>query len=667
MKKKIIIVGLIVIALVISMVAFALTRKQINPEDTLKRYMSYITTKEYNAMYTLAKTSMSEEDYITRNKNIYEGIEATNIKINIAKTTKKGNKAEIVYTTIMDTIAGEVSFSNTANLEKEKDEYYINWSSSLIFPELKDEYKVRVSTIDATRGKLLDRNGTLLAGEQTASEIGLVPGKINEETKEQDIQKVASLLDVSVDSINNALSASYVKDDTFVPLKTVLKSQTDLKEQLLTVGGIKIIDSEERIYPLGEATSQLLGYVQSINAEELENKKGEGYTSNSVIGKTGLESLFENRLKAIKGAEIYITNQDGNKVKTIAKAEAKNGEDIKLTIDSLTQQKLYELFKEDKSASVAINPKTGEILAAVSTPTFNSNDFSLGITTNKWNELVNNTSNPLYNRFLASYAPGSSFKPVTGAVGLTTNSFTADDDFGRSGTKWQQDSSWQDFYITTLSTYSGAANLKNALVHSDNIYFAKAALKIGKDNFANSLKKLKFSNDVETSLGTVKSTYSNTDSFSTETSLANSGYGQAEVLVNPIHMSMVYSAFVNDGNMIQTYIEYKENAKVTYAVENAFSKEAANTIKEDLIQVVEDAEGTAHSAKIEGVTLAAKTGTAEIKESKDDANGTETGWFNAFIADENSDKQLLVISMVEDVKNRGGSHYLVNKIKTVFE
>lgn len=665
-KRIIIPIAIIIIVLIIIGIVFV-NKKKVTPEDILKDYMAHITNKDYDAMYELTTKDTAKEEYITRNKNIYEGIEVSEIDINVAKTTKKGKEAEVIYTTVMNSLAGEISFSNTANLVKEDDTYKINWSSNIIFPSLKNEYKVRVSTLEAKRGQILDRNGNVLAGEQTASQIGLVPGKMNVETKEQDIKNISGLLGISEESINNSLSASYVKEDTFVPLKTVLKSETTLKQVLLEIKGIKIIDSEERIYPLGEASSHLLGYVQGINAEELEEKKNEGYTSNSVIGKSGLEKTYENRLRAVNGKEIYIVDENNTKVKTLAKVELKNGEDIKLTIDSDIQRKLYEQFKQDKSASVAINPKTGEILAAVSTPTFNSNDFSLGMTTNKWNELSNNENKPLYNRFLASYAPGSSFKPITGGVGLETNSFTAEDDFGASATKWQKDSSWKDFYITTLSTYSGKANLQNALIYSDNIYFAKAALKIGKDKFAQSLNNISFNKEIQTPLGNVKSSYSNTDTFANETQLANSGYGQAEVLANPIHMSMVYSAFVNEGNMINPYLEYKEDTTASYFKENAFSKETANKIKEALIQVVENPNGTAYSAKIEGLTIAGKTGTAEIKASKDDKEGRELGWYNTFIADENSGKQLLIVSMVEDVQSRGGSHYVVEKVKDILK
>ena len=131
-------------------------------------------------------------------------------------------------------------------------------------------------------------------------------------------------------------------------------------------------------------------------------------------------------------------------------------------------------------------------------------------------------------------------------------------------------------------------------------------------------------------------------------------------------MASIYSAFVNDGNMIKPYIEYKDNVQIEYLKENAFSKEAANIVKEDLIQVIENPEGTANDMKISGVSLAGKTGTAELKASKDETAET-LGWFNLITTDENSDKQYVIVSMVEDARNLGGSHYLIKKIRSLFE
>lgn len=676
-KKFIIIVISIILILAISVgigITIYFNNKPKNkPENVLQTFASYINDKKYEDMYSLlsskSKANISEEDFIKRNKNIYEGIEAKNFSVDIQSIENENKLAKVTYKNSMDTMSGHVDFVNTVTLElNEEKEYKIDWTSNLIFLELNTEDKVRVKTIEAKRGSILDRNGEYLATNGVASQIGLVPGKMSD-NKEENIEKIAELLNMTSAGINSELSASYVKADTFVPLKTVGKNEMELKNKLLEIKGIKIIDTDERIYPQGVSTSQLVGYIQPINSEELKEKAKEGYTSSSKIGKYGLERAYESTLRAVNGSEIYIEDANGNKKTSIAKQEQKDGQDVKLTIDSKLQQTVYEQFKDDKSAVVVMNPKTGEVLALASCPSFDSNNFSLGMTTADYKNLTENPDNLLYNRYLATYAPGSSFKPIIGAIGLTTGAFSADDDFGRSGTKWQNDSSWGDFYITTLSTYSGPANLKNALIHSDNIYFAKAALKIGGKNLINSLKNIGFGQQIEFPQTISKSSYSNSESFTNETQLANSGYGQGEVLVNPINMAMMYSAFVNEGNMIMPYLEYKENASsqtAKYYKENAFSKEAANEVRDDLIQVVENPSGTAHSAKIEGKTIAGKTGTAEIKQSKDDTEGTEIGWFNAFNVGESDANSLLIVSMVENVKGKGGSHYLLPKVRAIF-
>ena len=677
-NKKIIIIVISIILILAIFVGIGITiyfnnKPKNKPEDVLQTFASYINDKKYEDMYSLlsskSKANISEEDFIKRNKNIYEGIEAENFSVDIQSIENENKLAKVTYKNSMDTMSGHVDFTNTVTLElNEEKEYKIDWTSNLIFPKLNTEDKVRVKTIEAKRGSILDRNGEYLATNGVASKIGLVPGKMSD-NREEDIAKIAELLNMISDGINSELSASYVKADTFVPLKTVGKNEMELKNKLLEIKGIKIIDADERIYPQGVSTSQLVGYIQPINAEELKEKAKDGYTSSSKIGKYGLERAYESTLRAVNGSEIYIEDANGNKKTSIAKQEQKDGQDVKLTIDSKLQQTVYEQFKDDKSAVVVMNPKTGEVLALESCPSFDSNDFSLGMTTADYKNLTENPDNLLYNRYLATYAPGSSFKPIIGAIGLTTGAFSADDDFGRSGTKWQNDSSWGDFYITTLSTYNGPANLKNALIHSDNIYFAKAALKIGGKNLINSLKNIGFGQQIEFPQTISKSSYSNSESFTNETQLANSGYGQGEVLVNPIHMAMMYSAFVNEGNMIMPYLEYKENASsqtAKYYKENAFSKEAANEVRDGLIQVVENPSGTAHSAKIEGKTIAGKTGTAEIKQSKDDTEGTEIGWFNAFNVGESDESLLLVVSMVENVKGKGGSHYLLPKVRAIF-
>ena len=416
-KKTVIIAIVIILAIaVIAGVIFIINKNAPKPEETLSAYISLLNDQKYEEMYNMisenSKTQISQEDFIKRNKNIYKGIDAYDIKVTPSETTKDGKTYSIKYDESMSTSAGTITFTNTAKLVKENKEYKISWASSMIFPELRATDKVRISTLPAKRGEILDRNGEKLAENGTISSVGIVPGKLGE-NKEQNISKISELTGVSTDYINTQISASYVKDDTFVPIKKVSADNTELKNQLLEIPGIKITSVDARVYPLGEEAAHLIGYVQAISAEELKQKEGKGYNSSSIIGKAGLEQAYEDTLRGVDGTEIYIADENGNKLKTLATQEKKDGTDVKLTIDSGIQRSLYYQMKTDNGFFVVMNPTTGELLATVSTPSYNSNDFVLGMTTDKWNELNNDESKPLYNRFLQSYCPGSTFKPIT--------------------------------------------------------------------------------------------------------------------------------------------------------------------------------------------------------------------------------------------------------------
>ena len=671
-KKTVVVTIIIILILAIAIicgVVYMNTPKE-KSEDVLAKYFSLLNDKNYTELYSLisseSKNKISEEDFITRNQNIYEGIDAVNIKIEITNKEKENNTEKISYNEEMSTSAGNISFTNTVNLVKEEKEYKINWSSSMIFPELRDTDKIRVSSIESERGEILDRNDVKLAENGKISSIGIVPGKLSE-NKEQDIQKISELTGVSVEYINNQLSASWVSDDTFVPIKKVATNETELKNQLLEIQGIQINSTDARVYPLGKEATHIIGYVQTINAEELEERAGQGYSSTSLIGKAGLEAAYEDKLRGIDGTEIYIQDAEGNKLKTLAKQDKKDGEDVKLTIDSNMQKQIYEQMQNDKGLWVVMNPDTGEILAAVSTPTYDSNDFVLGLTTEEWNALNNDESKPLYNRFIQKYCPGSTFKSVTAAIGLTTGTITPDTTFNYTGTSWQKDSSWGNYNVTTLTAYNGQKNVANALLYSDNIFFAQTALQMGKETLSQNLNNIGFNQSLDFPLSLAKSQYSSSENgeISTEIKLADTGYGQGDLLVNPIHMASIYSAFANEGSMVKPYIEYN-NGETEYYKENAFTQEAANTVKNDLIQVVEN--GSANDMKIPGLTIAGKTGTAELKTSIEDTESGTLGWFDCFTVGR-SQGDLLMVGMVENTQNNndGGSHYIISKMKTILQ
>ena len=662
-----------------------LYRKQntlVSPEELLVEYMNHIPEQKYEEMYAMlnieASRNISQDDFVKRNSAIYEGIEVDNMEIEV--TAYDEERKAVTYQTSFDTVAGNISFENEAIFQKDEEGYELVWDDSLIFPKLGSTDKVKISTTQANRGDILDRNGRVLAGKGVASSVGIVPGKL--EDRDEAIQQIAELLEIEPEVIEKILSAKWVKEDSFVPIKTIPKvaeielmkiepdeevlKENERQKKLLEIPGVMISDTEVREYPLGEAAAHLVGYVQSVTAEDLENHAGEGYTANSVMGKSGMEGLFEKELKGQNGCDIYIVDSDGNKKAELASIFVQDGKDIQLTIDAELQRSLYEQFKEDKSCSVAMNPYTGEVLALVSTPSYDNNDFIMGLSNEQWTALNEDENKPMYNRFRQVWCPGSTFKPIIAAIGLESEAIDPMEDYGNEGLSWQKDSSWGSYCVTTLHTYEPVI-LENALIYSDNIYFAKAALKIGTEEMESSLTELGFNEEIPFDIKMAKSQYSNTENIETEIQLADSGYGQGQVLVNPLHMACIYSAFCNEGNIIKPYLVYQNEAAVTYWMPGAFSKETANRVLEGTKRVVNDSHGTGYAAHRDDIVLAGKTGTAEIKASKDDTSGTELGWFAIYTTDNTVEHPILIISMVEDVKGRGGSGYVVKKDSAVLE
>lgn len=655
------------------------------PDALFLEYVDCLSKADYQTMYGMlneqSHLNVSEEDFITRHKNIYDGIEASDIEVQINGVEESDGEATVSYSMSLDSAAGGISFKNQVIFQKEKKiGYKMEWSDGLIFPELGRADRVRVSTDQAQRGSIFDRNGLLLAGKGTASSVGLVPGKMRED--EEDIEALAGLLGISAEGIQNNLSAKWVKEDSFVPLKTIKKvdelnlnsmepreenlQNKALQDELLNIPGVMITDTQVRFYPMGESGAHLVGYVQNVTAEDLEKHAGEDYLTDSVIGRSGMESLFETELKGTNGRTIAITDADGTVKKTLAAKPRLDGADITLTIDSSLQTMIYETFKEDKSCTVAMNPYTGEVLALVSTPSYNDNDFILGMSEEKWASLNEDERKPMFNRFRQSFAPGSSFKPITGAIGLASGAIDPNEDYGNEGLRWRKDESWGNYYVTTLHDYDPVI-LENAFIYSDNIYFAKAALKIGADDFMAGLDKLGFHQDLPFEISVAKSQYSNTERIESEVQLADSGYGQGQMLVNPIHLTTLYTMFSNGGNVIKPYLQYKPEPKPEVWLPEAFSPEITDRIKTALEKVISSEHGTGRAAYRSDLVLAGKTGTAEIKASKGDTSGTELGWFAVFTTDPNMDTPILLVSMVEDVKDAGGSGYVVRKDKAILD
>ena len=651
--KKKWIIGISACVLLMVSVFFVFNQGKSN-EQVVTEYFELLKKKDYKQMYQMLdqKTvyTPTQKYFVEKYKEIYDDIGANNIQVKILD-----EKNDIVkYQISIDTVAGIIEYKNKIGIRNEQ----IQFNNNLIMKDYKDGCKIKVTTYNPEkRGRILDRNGKVLAEDGKGYSVGLVKGKLN---GENDYGQIAQYLETDVETLQKKMSASWINDDSFVPIKTVSEATKNdlINKNILGINGVKISTVSIRTYPYDKVASHIVGYVQNVNAEDLKKHKNEGYNSTSVIGRSGIEAAYEEKLRGITSGKIDLVDKNDKVIKELCHKKVKmSPQDITLTIDIDLQQSLYNEYQNDKSASVALNPQTGEVLALVSTPSYSNNDFVLGLSTDKWNALNNDSNQPLMSRYKQTYTPGSTMKPITAAIGLETKTIDANKDLGAKD-KWQKDSSWGNYYVTTLHAPS-PNNLKNAITYSDNVYFARSALSIGKDNLFKYYKNLKIGEKIPFELALNRSQYINKNQKVNDQFIADSGYGQGQILMNPLQLASIYSSFVNEGSIYQPHI-VQEKTKTW--IKNVFSKETSQTIKEDLINVIADEKGTGHSIYHDNVTLAGKTGTAEIKQSQSDTTGTELGWFTVMTTDEK--QPLLITTLVEDVKDRGGSGYVVEHTKT---
>ncbi len=635
--------------------------------EAFNSYVEKWLKSDFSGMYSMltkeSKESINEETFVNRYKTIYSAINLDNLDISLNKDLeKKDNYYTASFTLKATTIAGELNLTNfDVDIYKEEDNYLINWDESLIFPNMIKDDKVYVRTTNHSRGKILDRDGNILAEDGTISVVGIHPSKFNNENRNSKITELANTLDISEDTIISKLDAN-TDPELFVPIVSI--TTTDEKLQTLTnrnEEGILINTKTSRVYYGGEAFGRLIGYVGAITAEELENKNDYSYTSTSLIGKAGIESVYEDTLRGEDGAEIYIKR--GSDEISILKKEVINGEDIKLTIDSTLQNNSYTQLNGEKGAVTAVDPISGEVLALVSSPSYDSNMFTTYVTKTKAAEREANNYTDTVNRFSKTYAPGSTMKLITAAIGLNTGKINPDESIEINGLTWQKDSSWGNYKITRVENVS-PVSLREAAKHSDNIYFAQAALKIGSDDLISGIKGFGIGEEMTFEYPMTDSSISNDGSLNSEVLLADTGYGQGELMVTPLNMALAYSALANNGNIMTPRLVLSDNSTASIWKESAIKPENLQTLIEDFSAMVNDEDGHAYEMKIDGYNIAAKTGTAEIKSSQDDTNGTENGWF---VAVDTTSSKLAIATIIEDVKDRGGSSIPIPMVKNIME
>ncbi|EOH78247.1 penicillin-binding protein PBP4(5) [Enterococcus casseliflavus] len=584
---------------------------------------------------SLASTGFTADEVSAKYEAIFTGIGAESFKasgIEVTPNDKDSDQFTFQYNGSLTTSLGELTeLSYSGTITVADNEAKIDWSPQLIFPGMEGQDKVSISVDNATRGEILDRNNEPLAENGTLYQLGVVPGQLGTgDEKNANIKAIAERFDLTEEAITQALEQSWVQDELFVPLKII-----EPTDEMPT--GTSLKETTGRTYPLGEAAAQLIGYLGNVTAEDIE--KDETLASNGQIGRSGLEAAFDKELRGENGGKIAITDEDGAEKSVLLEKERADGKDIQLTIDAQAQKTAFDSLQNQAGATVVTEPKTGDLLVLASSPSYDPNKMTQGISQEDYDAYEQNEDLPFISRFATAYAPGSTFKAITGAIGLENGTIDPTQSIAIDGLKWQKDSSWGDYFVTRVTDVA-SVNLKDALVYSDNIYMAQQTLSMGEDAFRDGLSKLIFGETLDLPIAMNPAQISNEDSFNSDILLADTGYGQGELLLNPIQQAAIYSVFANQGKLVYPRLVKEAEQKD----KEVFKAETIDQINQDLTAVVSDPNGTAHSLAALNIPLAAKTGTAEIKE-KQDEKGQENSFLFAF---DSQDQGFLMVSMLED-------------------
>ncbi len=371
--------------------------------------------------------------------------------------------------------------------------------------------------------------------------------------------------------------------------------------------------SQYRVYNYGKSASSVTGY------------------SSKTYGKTGIEKSYNKELLALSGENL------SNFRKMVVKNDT--GYDVHLSLDQNIQEIVYEYMQDIKGSCVVMNPKTGEVLALVSNPSYDPNSVD-----EDWDDLIQNTDGPLVNRATSgAYRPGSTFKIVT-ATGLLN--YGLDTSYNDTGVETIQGYDIRNFADQTF----GMVNLRSAFVDSINTYFASKTNDLGRDKYMELAEKFMINKDYDFDMDKNKAIIPFDDL--NQVDLAVTGFGYGKTQITPLHMAMITSAIANEGKMMQprlvTKVVDKDGKIIEEKKEKVLSEvtsvENANIIRDMMVSVVN--EGTGTSAYLDSVQIAGKTGTADKENNLLDA------WFVGFAPA--YDPDIAIALVVEDSDDTGG-------------
>ncbi|MEB5569018.1 PBP2a family beta-lactam-resistant peptidoglycan transpeptidase MecA1 [Mammaliicoccus sciuri] len=642
MKKLIIAIVVVIIVVASSIFCYASKNSQIN--DTLDAIEDKNVKQVFKNSTYQSKNDNGEVEMTDRPIKIYDslGVKDINIKDRDIKKVSK-NKKQVTAKYELQTNYGKINRDVKLNFIKEDKDWKLDWNQSAIIPGMKKNQSINIEPLKSERGKILDRNNVELATTGTAHEVGIVPNNVST----SDYKAIAEKLDLSESYIKQQTEQDWVKDDTFVPLKTVQDMNQDLKN-FVEKYHLTSQETESRQYPLEEATTHLLGYVGPINSEELKQKAFKGYKKDAIVGKKGIEKLYDKDLQNKDGYRVTIIDDNNKVIDTLIEKKKIDGKDIKLTIDARVQKSIYNNMKDDYGSGTAIHPQTGELLALVSTPSYDVYPFMNGMSDEDYKKLTEDDKEPLLNKFQITTSPGSTQKILTAMIGLNNKTLDGKTSYKINGKGWQKDKSWGDYNVTRYEVVNGDIDLKQAIKSSDNIFFARVALELGSKKFEEGMKRLGVGEDIPSDYPFYNAQISNKN-LDNEILLADSGYGQGEILINPVQILSIYSALENKGNVYAPHVLKDTKNKVWK--KNIISQENIKLLTDGMQQVV----NKTHREDIyrSYANLVGKSGTAELK-MKQGETGQQIGWFISYDKD---NPNIMMAINVKDVQDKGMASY----------
>ena len=522
------------------------------------------------------------------------------------------------------------------------------------YARLAEGNRIRIIPTMAPRGTFFDRNGELLVQNRPGFAVSLMP--VMTKIDPVVISRLSELLKVPVEEINKKIEAHTCFDPIRIKADVTPDIVTIIEEQKNNYPGVIIEVQPIRDYMNKEEAAHTYGYVSEINDMELEKKKDEGYKSGDIIGKFGLEKIYDKELRGENGGQQVEVDVTGKPVQIIGNKPPTPGDDLYLTIDKNLQtaaekavDEQLKLIHANAAAVVCMNPQTGEILAMVSRPAFDPNLFAHGISSKDWNKLNNNPYHPMDNKAITGeYPPGSTFKIITGTAALTEGVVTPSELIMDSGHHW----------IIPKGNAEGEAlgliNFQQAMAHSDNVYFYEMGNRLGIDRLEKyarmfGLGKITGIDLPYESDGLVanrrykEKNFEDGDWYLSET--FDAAIGQGFNLVTPLQAAMVMGEIAADGKRYKPHLVNRIVGPDGKTVRE-FKPELLGTLDVPAadIQLVQTGlhevtkYGTAASI-FRGfpIEIAGKTGTAE------NPHGRDHGWFVAYGPFANPDIVVAVI------------------------